>query len=1103
MKSTAWQRAGVAAVLVSSTLVVTASSAGAAPSFIAEPLTQTTRFDVAKAPTSRLAQTDRTLLGRTDAATVPVLVKLDYDPVATYAGNISGLPATSPATTGRKLSRSAAERSYESYLAEKENAFVDALHSRVPAAKTGTRLRTVYGGVSVRLPANKVADLLKIDGVVAVQRDQTRQPLTDSSPAFIGATSLYPMLGGKKDAGSGVLIGVLDTGAWPEHPSFADQGNLKPPPGPARGCSYGDNPLTPANDPFVCNNKLVGGAAFLDSYHANFGDERYPGTARDDDGHGTHTMSTSGGNVLAHAEVFGVDRGPVNGIAPGAWVSMYRVCGPQGCQDADSAAAVGQAILDGVNVINFSISGGNNPFTDPVELAFLDAYAAGVFVSASAGNDGPGAATTNHVSPWVTTVAASTQTREFASTLTLTAGDGGTFSAEGASITRGVTTPLPVVLAQNVPGYSGGALCAAPPPASDTFDGLIVACQRGGNARVEKSYFVSQGGGEGMVLYNPTLADIETDNHWVPTVHLADGTDFVAFMTGHTGVTGTFTAGQPEDGQSDVMAAFSSRGPGGFGIKPDITAPGVQILAGASPTPGSPADGGGPPGEYFQAIAGTSMSSPHIAGSAALLKALHPTWTPGQIKSAMMTTAKTDVVKEDLTTKADPFDYGSGRVNLRVADDPGLTFDETPANMLALGNDPVNAVHLNLPSVNAPVMPGRVTTVRTAKNVSGRVQTYDVSAKSPAESTIEVFPKRFTVAPGATVELSIVITATGSATQRFGSIQLVPRRAGMPTLHLPVAFVPQQGGVSLASVCDPTGVPIGGISTCTVTATNHDFSAAQVDLTTTVSNELRVAGATGATMTGPRTVEKNNVTLAGAQPGVPSIAPGASPAGYLPLAGFGVAPVGVGDETIVNFDTPPFVYAGQTFAAVGVTSNGYLVVGGGIAEDVEFEPPGIPNPARPNNVLAPFWTDLNGAGAEGIRVTSLTDGVNDWIVVEWQVNVYGTTSNRHFQTWIGINGVEDISYAYDPAALPADSGFPTVIGAENVNGTGGDQLPDGAFPTEDLRVTSTDPAPGDTVTYEVRVRGVNRGAGAVTTEMDASTVSGTTVVSTPIQVTRR
>jgi hypothetical protein len=318
-----------------------------------------------------------------------------------------------------------------------------------------------------------------------------------------------------------------------------------------------------------------------------------------------------------------------------------------------------------------------------------------------------------------------------------------------------------------------------------------------------------------------------------------------------------------------------------------------------------------------------------------------------------------------------------------------------------------------------------------------------------------------------------------------------------------VAFVPQQGGVSLSSVCDPTGVRVGGISTCTVIATNKDFGNAAVDLSTTVNNKLRVVGATGATVTGARQVTKDPITLAGAQPGVPSIAPGATPAGYLPLSSFGITPVAVGDESIVNFNTPAFVYAGQSFTSIGVTSNGYLVVGGGTGEDVAFEPPGIPNVARPNNVLAPFWTDLNGEGAEGIRLATISNGTNGWIVAEWNVNVFGSTSERHFQVWIGTNGAEDISYAYDPSALPATSGFPTVTGAENINGSGGDQLPAGTVPTQDLRVTSTDPAPGDSVSYEIRVRGVDRGAGTVTTEMDASTVPGTTVVTTPIQVTVR
>ena len=427
-------------------------------------------------------------------------------------------------------------------------------------------------------------------------------------------------------AGAGVTVGVLDTGAWPEHPSFADQGNLSPRPGPAIPCNFGDNPLTPAADPFVCNNKLLGGGRSSTTYlsdPARAAAEPYH-TARDSNGHGTHTTSTTAGNALASRRGVRCRAGPdqrhrarrlrhrVQGLRHRG---LLRLRHHRGRRPSRPRRRRRHQLLD---------LGRHHPFTDPTELAFLDAYAAGVFVAASAGNEGPGAGDREPPSPWVTTVAASTQTARVPSTLTLTGSARRHLHAHGASITAGVDRRSggPRRRPRRTPTPSATRRLRA-----GLFTGKIVACQRGANARVEKGFNVLQGGAAGMILYNPAQADVETDNHWLPTVHLADGTDFLAFMAGHTGVTGSFTAGVAADGQGDVMAAFSSRGPAGLFVKPDITAPGVQILAGHTPTPESVVEG--PPGEYFQAIAGTSMSSPHIAGSAALIKALHPSWTPG------------------------------------------------------------------------------------------------------------------------------------------------------------------------------------------------------------------------------------------------------------------------------------------------------------------------------------------------------------------------------------------------------------------------------------------------------------------------------------------
>jgi Subtilase family/Fibronectin type-III domain/PA domain len=1071
-----------------------ATAAPKHPTLSGQSLAPASRVQADKAPTSRLAKTDQSLLGRSDSAPLQVVIKLDYDPVATYAGGIRGLAATSPSVTGKSLSgATAAKQRYEAYIDGKEKAFKAELGKRVPAAHLGTSLRTVYGGVAARVPANSIADILKIPGVVAVQEDKLNQPLTDSSPQFLGAPSVYNQVGTTANAGQGVIYGNLDTGVWPEHPSFADLGNLPGPPGPARACDFGDNPLTPANDPFVCQHKLIGGQAFLQTYLSN--SDRAAAepfhTARDSDGHGTHTASTAGGNIDTNVSVLGAPLANIHGLAPGAWVMEYKVCGIQGCFDSDSAAAVGQAIVDGVDVINFSISGGTDPFSDPVELAFLDAYAAGVFVSASAGNDGPGAGTVNHLSPWVATVAASTQTREFATTLTVSASNGDTFTMDGASITPGAG-PAPIVLSSELPGYD--ANCSAPAPAG-AFAGKIVACQRGGGiARVTKGFNVLQGGAVGFVLYNPTLADVETDTHWLPTVHLADGTTFVAFMNGHTGETASFPAGQSRNGQGDVMAAFSSRGPGGNFIKPDVTAPGVQILAGDTPIMESVESG--PAGEYFQAIAGTSMSSPHEAGAAILLKAMNPDWTPGQIKSALMTTAAKSVVKEDGLTPADPFDFGAGRIQLSNSWMPGLTFDESAARMAALANDPLNAVHLNIPSINAPVMAGRLSTIRTAKNVSGLRTKYTAQATAPAGASITVLPKSFTLDPGQSIELIVTIESSAPQAQYFGEVRLVPARGQLPTLHLPIAFRTGQAQVSLASSCSPTSIPVNGISSCQVTATNNSFNTTTIDLRTTLNNKLRVQSASGAFIVNNRTVEKPNVSLAGAQPGVPSADPGEL-FGYLPLDAFGVAPIAIGDEEIINFSVPSFVYNGVTYSTLGVDSNGYVLAGGGTSEDNNCcNLPTGPDPARPNNMLAPFWTDLDGTGAPGIFAGVLTDGVNSWIVIEYRVNVFGTTSSRVFQTWIGVNGVQDITYAY-PGPLADPNGQPFLVGAENPLGQGDMTV---TLPTQDLRVTSTAPTPGASVSYTVDVRGLDAGTGTVTTELVGPDLPGVTIVTSEVAI---
>ena len=984
--SIALSAAVLAAFVATPAASVAASNSGR---FTAKALVPTSTITAAKSETGRLAQSDTSLVTRTDPAKVDVMVKLDYDATASYRGDLAGLAATSPSVTGRTLTgATSAEKAYNAYTAKTDRTFRSNLAVKLPSAKAGQSVRQVYGGVAVRLPANQVKSLLAIPGVAAVQADKLEHVdvATVESPEFIGAPTIWNKVGGQALAGRGVIFADLDTGIWPEHPSFADNKALGTPPvapsGKPRACNFGDNPLTPAPDVFQCNHKVIGGQPFLATYNANHSGETYATSARDSDGHGTHTTSTAAGDVVAHAPIFGIDRGPISGVAPGAWVMEYKVCGAVGCFSSDAAAAVQQAILDGANVINFSVSGGADPYSDPVELAFLDAYNAGVLVAASAGNSGPAAGTTSHDGPWTVTVAASTQTRQFQSTLKLS-GDGQTESFVGISLTAGVTAPSPVVLAQNIPGYD--ALCSTPLPARSAT-GKIVACRRGVVGRAEKGYNVLQGGAAGMILYNLPLADTESDNHFLPAVHLADGTGFLAFMAAHPTVLATFTAGVKANGQGDVMAAFSSRGPGGQFLKPDITAPGVQVLAGNTPTPADIASG--PRGQYFQAIAGTSMSSPQIAGSAILVKAQHRAWTPGDIKSAIMTTATTKVVKEDLKTAADPFDMGSGRVDLSKAGEAPIVFDETAANMANLGKNPLTAINLNLPSVNVPTMPGTVRVTRRAKNVTGKTYGYSVTAKSPAGSKISVYPQSGNIRPGQSQTFEITISSSARSGQYFGQIDFRSRSG--PALHLPVAFYDKQGDVSLTSFCNRATIAVSATTTCRVTIRNSSSGDAAMVARSRVTAGLQITGATGATidrLDGSASV--GPVILAAPKDALPAIAAGATPVGgYLGLETFGVAPTAIGDEQNLNFNVPGYVFGGKTYTAVGVDSNGYISVGGTLdAADISFLPQTFPNPVKPNGVLAPYWTDLDGTGAPGVRAGTVTDGTKTWVVVQWNTHV--------------------------------------------------------------------------------------------------------------------
>ncbi|HEY8474272.1 MAG TPA: S8 family serine peptidase [Natronosporangium sp.] len=753
---------------------------------------------------------------------------MQADPAIAYEGGVPGLAPARP-DPGEKIDPSdPAVAEYVNHLqAEHQQTLADAGVSTSALRESFTY---ALNGFSANLTPDQADRVAKQPGVAMVSRDELRQVQTDVSPDFLGLTARHGAWASGYD-GEGVIVGVIDTGIWPEHPSFADDGSYPEPPADWMGgeiaCEFGDTAHNPADLPFECNNKLIGARDMRITYKEQIGPEVY-NSARDYDGHGTHTSSTAAGNAGVQAEIFGVDRGTVSGVAPRAHVAMYSACGSLGCFNSDTAAAIDAAVADGVDVINFSIGGGPGLISAD-DIAFLFANDAGVFIATSAGNEGPGAATVGSPAndPWVMGVGANTHTRTFQGTATL--GDGTRFN--GASVTGGVG-PLPLVDAED----HGNPLCNPAITFEPAVTGTIVLCARGGGlARLDKSRAVAEQGGAGMILFNENDAEaLITDNHYVPSVHISfsEGQEVKAYIDeAGDGATATLTAGQPARVKGSVMADFSSRGPNAAAadiIKPDVTAPGVNILAGTTPTPNL-----GAPGQLFMSISGTSMASPHVAGLLALIKQAHPDWSPAMAHSAVMTTARQGVFKEDGVTRADVFDVGAGHIDPGQAADkpnsvfnPGLVYDAgfndylgflceaAPAAFadpsatcaaLAAAGIPTTAENLNYPSIGVSDVAGTVTVQRTITNVADRRINWHALADSPDGFTVKVTPRHVQLDPGesATVEIEITNRRAPVDEWRFGSLTWTG--AGYKVTS-PIAVK----GVALSSPAEVTGTGTEG-----------------------------------------------------------------------------------------------------------------------------------------------------------------------------------------------------------------------------------------------------------------------------------------------------
>ena len=739
-------------------------------------------------------------------------------PALSYEGDIAGLPATKPGK-GKKINPNSAHvKKYMDHLKQSHN---QALKGAGVDESNKTYDYTIaFNGFAARLSETEVAQVAKQPGVVAVWPDEMRFPATDNTPTFMSLN-----VGGgpwaKGVTGEGVVVGVIDTGIWPEHPSFADNGRYGPSPIPPLentpdnpACEFGNTVHNSADVPFTCNNKLLGARQMLSTYRFFIGaDPDEYDSARDDDGHGTHTASTAAGNGGAPASMFGIPRGTVSGVAPRARVIAYKGLGKLGGFGSDLAAAIDQAVADGVDVINYSVGGGAS-LTGADDLAYLFAADAGVFVATSAGNSGPGAGTIGGPAsvPWLTSVGASSHSRAFISDVTLSGPGTPPSGIWGGSVTTGIEN-YNLVDADSIAGGTNGE-CLDPFPAGTFQANDAVLCNRYnfGTARTQRVANVAVGGGGAVLFQNVDVSHpnmTPTDNHPLPTVHMLNdvGQPLKDYLVANPGlVRVSFSqsvaryAGEDPRVTPNVMASFSSRGPDPVAldiIKPDVTAPGLSILAAASPIhAGSAAQG-----QYFQAIMGTSMSGPHVAGIFALVKQAHPDWSPAVAKSALMTTAYQDVLKHDYVIPADPFDMGAGHVNpggkatKGSLFEPGLAYDagffeylgflcdaeptifSDPAGtcgFLESINVPTEAINLNLASIGISGLAGTQTVQRTVTSVAREQgwRTYNVSVDAPPGYNVTVEPSTLRLKSGDTATYFVTITNVSApiGEWRFGSL---------------------------------------------------------------------------------------------------------------------------------------------------------------------------------------------------------------------------------------------------------------------------------------------------------------------------------------------
>ncbi|XP_074565836.1 subtilisin-like protease 1 [Curcuma longa] len=634
------------------------------------------------------------------------------------------------------LTESSLRRWHESFLppaAEESGADRRLLHS----------YSEVFSGFAAILTEEELQAVGKKKGFVRALPDRVLRVMTTHTPDFLGLQVGKKGLWDDSKLGSGVIVGVLDTGVTPGHPSYDDEG-VPPPPSKWKGrCEFETG----------CNNKLIGARSMLGGGGGS--------PPVDDGGHGTHTSATAAGNFVRNASYFGLAEGTAAGMAPRAHLAIYQVClGDGSCSSSDILFGMEAAVKDGVDILSISLGGASIPLDrDAIAIGSFGATRKGIFVSCAGGNSGPDYFTLSNEAPWILTVAASSVDRSFRASVKLP--NGKVIPGESLDQPGNFTTSsLPLYYNPDSPS------CDRDPP-DDSHRGSVWVCEAGDSRPADVAAHVKSLGASALIFISSKDAGatvlIRKMDFPAAVIATQYGSDLKSYLNSSSDPSASIIFDGTVLGESPIpapaVAYFSSRGPSqatpGI-LKPDISGPGLNIFAAWIPSEDGP---------QYTIISGTSMATPHLSGVAALLKAAHPTWSPAAIKSAIVTTADADVSNEWLEP-AFYFAKGAGHVNPNKASDPGLIYDITvddyllyicgkygeerarniARKMVVICSKSATEAELNYPSILLSPKGGEAAKVnRTVTNVGPARSSYKVSVTmSETMASATVTPETLT-----------------------------------------------------------------------------------------------------------------------------------------------------------------------------------------------------------------------------------------------------------------------------------------------------------------------------------------------------------------------